>query len=202
MATTCTDCGEELSDDNSAACSACGGTAKTYHLQVHDTVQSQTVDEAYISEIGYGPRDWTHLWFDLVHHQDQIRSLYASPRTDNLRLRRSVEAFMTASAHLFDGLYKTAALTKKAIRTYMDGSPGLEVSQGFANTWKHFGRSEATDLRAEITRYARDQDSCSMTVTYGSEQRPDKDIDALALADMCVTEWRALLQQNGLTPPA
>lgn len=139
-------------------------------------------DEGRTDALGTeGYRDEVFALFQAIwHFKDWIKS---DPRVDNA-LARSIESWISSRADFL-----------KVAADVANGSKHMALSAGRA------GDSAQTRNDVHILAGAGTGGGVVKHTFYITDRRSDSDHEAVALADLCIEEWREFLTENGLEWP-
>jgi hypothetical protein len=146
-------------------------------------------------------RTWQRKWRDVLHDRNAIAETYQGDRIDVDDFTRRVEGFFKTCRELADWIEES---TQLPAMDYARTPPTLELCDAVAQTAKHYARkpSKWDPITAVVVELFGDTAGIHADVAWRSNFRPSGRQDALALADLCIAEWKKFFQQYNLDPSA
>jgi hypothetical protein len=201
---SCPDCGENLDKvPKEDPCPSCGGSRRQAVVSPAPIEAVAVVESAsYKITKGAAPRPWTEKWQMVLFRFEDLERCYAGES-----LRSSLEAetrandFFIECDHLRDWLVNDHAsvlgLTEGQIRAYVKSSPALQACYDICNTYKHHTRDHGTTARIKDVQIGLGSRWITYEIDWGAPNAWT--VDALDLANECVTSWRDFLKTNGIS---
>ena len=195
----CSTCSAVLEDETPGiACPSCGGTGRQIFVEATGMYVIVDIHAPSVS-VGYSDQpSWTEHWDDLQEAYLALKRIYALDNTlDNLQVRRVIKTFFTQCWHLSDWLKKDpeSPVTEDSFRVFIPTATALQICHAVADISKHHAPSHGMTARVTRVNFGR---TCTATIEY---QNPDGEVDALQLADGCMTEWRDFMEAQGMEVP-
>ena len=156
---------------------------------------------------------WTDQWYRILRWRERVRQSRDEFRSDGLGTegyRDEVFALCQAIWHLKDWFRNDLALDPligASVEKWInDHGHLLKVAADVANGSKHMTQ-HAWQPRAGGSGQTRNDVHVLIgegvrTTFYIEDARNGQDLEAVALADACMDEWRLFLKEKGLLPPA
>jgi len=198
----CSDCSTELTDlTPDSACPNCGSTERTYMVLLADSAtfsDEMILDGTYANEKFWWEQESTMYW-----HLDNIRNIYGGePSSNSGPLVMELNEFFGACWHLRDWMMqddeRLPHITKKMIDAYVDTSIPLQRARAHANTTKHMELNDPRKLRSRLAGFHQEDGRMSIAIEFWSSVHPLVRVDALAVAESCVTAWEAFKEVQGV----
>ena len=155
---------------------------------------------------------WTDQWLRILRWRERVRQSRDQIRTDDLGTegyRDEVFALYQAIWHLKDWLKNDTNLgpdLRRAVEVWVNEHGNLlKVAADVANGSKHMSQTTGQQRAGGSSQTRNDVwifvGEGVRTRFYIEDGRNGEDIEVVALADACLSEWQAFLQRWGLTPP-
>jgi hypothetical protein len=201
---SCTDCGASRPDGQATPCTECGSTAVTQHIFVSDSAtgsESWSIAGTNVSTA----RPWREMWIRTLDGLEAIRRGYAGS-AGQMPINEWVSVvtdFFVAAHHLHDwirGDPAVSAIVKDAALTLFQSDVSIGLAVDFSNTYKHHTRKSA-GRHVQIGAFYCSANRCTAEIAWTDNgSRQARSLDALTLAENCITAWRSFLTAQGLLP--
>jgi hypothetical protein len=203
---TCDDCGADLTQaPDDEPCPHCGSHHRSVAASAAAACSVVGTAAATVA-IEYSPTGvWWEQWRRTLRNLNEIRRLYDETDGSVDDLKAAVEQFFVACWHVNDYIRKDKSnlpmLNESRFWTYKDGDQDLTIAQTFANTYKHFERRQPNDPIARVKRVSVGPPHNLAAIAYEAPPQPEREYDALQLAEACVQSWETFFKAEGITPP-
>ncbi|MDH4144125.1 MAG: hypothetical protein OEY23_03040 [Acidimicrobiia bacterium] len=163
-----------------------------------------TVPEPTISVTRGDDRPWLEKWREVLRARDQIALVYAQrvAGLGNAEVDERVTRFCSECHDMRDWLLGDIAslpgVAGAEVIAHATSTPPLVVSSAVANSHKHHTRKAGTtSARIRSTNMTPTGARVSIEIDWAT---PDaRTVDALELADDCISSWRQFLVSRGIT---
>lgn len=136
-------------------------------------------------------------WRDVMHARNAIVEVYERKGIDVDDFTRRVEQFFKTCHELGDWIEEQIGHPAK---DYAKSPPILELCDAVAQTAKHHTRRQTRKdpISAVVVELYGDEGRNHADISWSKESVPAGRIDALVLADQCISEWRKFFAEHSL----
>ncbi len=202
----CPDCKASLDEVAvSDPCPACGGRIRSANAAVETIGVVAAVGEVSLKVTRGDDRPWTQKWLAVIHSLDALRDAYGGDARllGSVAIDSRVESFFVECDHLRDWLVGDVAslsdVVAPDIEQHFTASQPLLTCNKVCNTHKHHTRRSGTTARIRATELTPTGARVTIEVDWATSQATT--VDALDLAQDCVTSRRAFFTRFGIAEP-
>jgi hypothetical protein len=186
-------------------CPRCGGFRRSANAAAATARVVVSAGEVSLKIIRGDHRPWTEKWLTVLQCLEALRALGSGDvrRLGNAQIDNRALMFFVECDHLRDWLeWDVLALggaVTADIKNHFQSSQPLVVCNAICNSHKHHTRRSGITARIRETLITPDGAKIYIEVDWATAGATR--IDAVVLADQCVSSWRSFFSTSNITEP-